>query len=310
MLTLSDQQLVTGPAMIVATLVQHCQLSVYEFQVVNSLAFLSSTTHLATLVMLRQYLRENKVVRNIRVIAMVLNLGLLVYTTIVAYTAFSVDNSNPIQFVIDCLSSLQPDRLDFANTIVTIMFLFVSYGQTISQLYFYDEDTSFLKAWLRKYCYNQPQGPKLGQDEFEKWYEKGVMQSIHRPGSDARRKFIWSQVTTTNNGKERRYLQPLFTVRGVWFDFQESFLGGIPALLMGCSLAITQVAITRTNKPDIENSENTFDFGQIVPIFLLSLPVLAMVEMYFETHPGESSGPSLKPQLIDCRSGRGRPSTW
>jgi hypothetical protein len=122
MFTLSDQQLVTGPAIILAALVQHCQLSVYEFQVVNSLAFLSSTKHLATLVMLRQYLRENKVVRNIRVTAMVLNLGLLIYTTIVAYTAFTVDSSQ-VECVMDSLSSLRSDPVDFANIVITCSFL-------------------------------------------------------------------------------------------------------------------------------------------------------------------------------------------
>jgi len=65
MLTPSDQQLVVGSAMIIAALVQHCGISCYEFQVVMSLALLASTTHLATLVVIQQYLRENKVVRNI-----------------------------------------------------------------------------------------------------------------------------------------------------------------------------------------------------------------------------------------------------
>ena len=141
--------------MIVAVLVQHCQLSVYEFQVVNSLAFLSSTTHLAALVMFRQYLRESKVVRNIRVTAMVLNLGLLVYTTVVAYTAFTVDNSASIQYVVDSLSSLRSDPVDFSDIAITVMFLFVSYGQSIIQLYSND-DSSFLKRWLRSYCCDRP----------------------------------------------------------------------------------------------------------------------------------------------------------
>ena len=56
---------------------------------------------------------------------------------------------------------------------------------------------------------------------------------------------------------------------------------------MSCSLAITQVAFTRKDKPDIQNNENLVDFGHAVPIFLLCLLLFAMVEMYFETHSGE-----------------------
>lgn len=287
MLTLSDQQLVTGPAMIVAALVQHCQLSVYEFQVVNSLAFLSSTTHLATLVMLRQYLKENKVVRNIRVIAMILNLGLLTYTTIVAYIGYGVDGSASIQCVMDSLSSLQPDRLDFSNIIITVMFLFISYGQGIMQLYSNDEDNSFLKRWLRWYCCDRPKEVRFETDDFERWYEKEIQESIQRPGSDAQRHHFWSRSSTAEENKRSWHHVIFFTVWAVWFDFQQSFLGEIPALLMSCSLAITQVAYTRIGKPEIQNNENLVDFGQIVPIFLLALPLLAMIEMYFETHPGE-----------------------
>ena len=86
---------------------------------------------------------------------MVLNLGLLVYTTVVAYTAFTVDNSASIQYVVDSLSSLRSDPVDFSDIAITVMFLFVSYGQGIIQLYSND-DSSFLKRWLRSYCCDRP----------------------------------------------------------------------------------------------------------------------------------------------------------
>jgi hypothetical protein len=47
LLTLSDQQLVTGLAMMVAALARHCSLSYYEFSIVAkpSLAFLDDALH-------------------------------------------------------------------------------------------------------------------------------------------------------------------------------------------------------------------------------------------------------------------------
>ena len=111
LLTLSDQQLVTGPAMMVAALSKHYQISSYEFQVVSSVAWMASTTHLSTLVVLRQYLRENRTVRNIRIIGMRANLGLLLYTTIIATASYWVDNSVPIQCVTENFSTFSHRKL-------------------------------------------------------------------------------------------------------------------------------------------------------------------------------------------------------
>lgn len=274
--------------MIIAALVQHCQLSVYEFQVVNCLAWFSSTTHLATLTMLQHYLMENKVVRNIRVVAMSLNLGLLIYTTIISNVAY-VDNSAKIQCVMDLRQPLDllPNTLDFANVIIAILFLLVQYGQAITRLYSQDTIDSLFSTWLRVYCCNRQEGPGLGEIGFKEWYESEVNQSPRRPGSDARRRHFWSRATAAKESKRSRSGQILLTALAAWIDFRQSFLGTIPALLMSFSYAITQLVYTRMSKPDIQNSENLVDFGQIVPIFLLALPLLAFIEMYYETHPGE-----------------------
>jgi hypothetical protein len=165
LLTLSDQQLVTGPAMMVAALGQHCQISAYEFQVVSSVAWMASTTHLSTLVVLRQYLRENRTVRNIRIIGMVANLGLLLYTTIVATASYSVDNSVPIQCVTENFSSFSAGSLN-PNILVSIIFLIISYTDSIYQLY--NENHSPFKNWLRYYCCRRKAGPQLSDEEFQR----------------------------------------------------------------------------------------------------------------------------------------------
>lgn len=99
MLTLSDQQLVVGPAMVIAALVQYCGISCYDFQVVMSLALLASTTHLATLVVIQQYLRENKVVRYIRAVTMIVNLVFLICVIAVITMSYSIDIFISVQYV-------------------------------------------------------------------------------------------------------------------------------------------------------------------------------------------------------------------
>ena len=58
-LTLSDQQLVTGIAILMACFANWCRTSVYELNIVVSLAWFSSATHLATLDVLRDYFQHN-----------------------------------------------------------------------------------------------------------------------------------------------------------------------------------------------------------------------------------------------------------
>jgi len=56
---------------------------------------------------------------------------------------------------------------------------------------------------------------------------------------------------------------------------------------MSASYGVTSEVSTRLNEPSIEGSENTVDFGEILPFFLLLLPFLSVIEAYFDAHPGE-----------------------
>ena len=63
-LGLSDQQLVTGMAVLISGYARHCDINVYHFEMVGDLAFLSSLTHLVTIHTLREYFMEQHSVRN------------------------------------------------------------------------------------------------------------------------------------------------------------------------------------------------------------------------------------------------------
>ncbi|ORY14174.1 hypothetical protein BCR34DRAFT_446561, partial [Clohesyomyces aquaticus] len=52
-LALSDQQLVTGLAVLIAAIANRCNLNVLELRIAYCLAYFSATTHLATLEVLR-----------------------------------------------------------------------------------------------------------------------------------------------------------------------------------------------------------------------------------------------------------------
>ena len=70
-LAFSDQQIVTGIAILVSAYVQiSCGLQVYHWHVAVDLALFSSITHLTTLTCLRDYFRQRKSLRTIRLIFM------------------------------------------------------------------------------------------------------------------------------------------------------------------------------------------------------------------------------------------------
>jgi hypothetical protein len=83
MLSLSDQQLVTGIAVVIAAFSRRCQISYVSFGIATQLAWCSCITHLVTLASLRTYLDENRRTKRLRMalvtIMFVLLLGMVIY---------------------------------------------------------------------------------------------------------------------------------------------------------------------------------------------------------------------------------------
>ncbi|PSN63410.1 hypothetical protein BS50DRAFT_591561 [Corynespora cassiicola Philippines] len=86
LLAFSDTQLLTGLAIQFTAMLLHCELTVYHFQIVTELAFLTTVTHLLTVVVLRDYFVKNRWINLPRILFMLANLALLGYTSFVAYS--------------------------------------------------------------------------------------------------------------------------------------------------------------------------------------------------------------------------------
>ncbi len=86
LLAFSDTQLLTGLAIQFTALIKHCSMSVYHFRIVTDLAFLTTVTHLLTVVALRNYFVKNKWINLPRIFFMLANLALLGYTSFVSYS--------------------------------------------------------------------------------------------------------------------------------------------------------------------------------------------------------------------------------
>lgn len=76
-LALSDQQPVTGLAILVTAYYQGCKISGYHFKLAVNLAWFSSTTHLSTLAVLQGFLIRHPTLKYLRVIGIFSVLGIL-----------------------------------------------------------------------------------------------------------------------------------------------------------------------------------------------------------------------------------------
>ncbi|KNG46597.1 hypothetical protein DDE82_001311 [Stemphylium lycopersici] len=86
LLAFSDTQLLTGLAIQFTAMLKHCEISVYHFRIVTELAFLTTITHLLTVIALRNYFVKYRWINLPRIFFMLGNLALLGYTSFVAYS--------------------------------------------------------------------------------------------------------------------------------------------------------------------------------------------------------------------------------
>ena len=285
-LALSDQQLVTGLAVLIAAFTNRCTRSMYHFRIIASLAWFSSTTHLSTLTVLRVYLINHTQVRHWRVAAMVAILFLLGFSQVLVYG--NVDNSLPVQCCFatnkdeflndDGSTSLISDPFTGISLAVVILFLAISYTERIIRLYSADPEWS-ISTWSfenimdarAKWTGHRSRYRRLERIVVafsrESRADQGVMiRTINRHQRLAQ---------VRNNSR----LRLLLVLSG---ELSRSFLNELLTLLFGVAYGITQVIVSRQDSPlaGITGNQNTVGFGQLVPLLLLGLPMLAAGEVF------------------------------
>ncbi|KAK5119719.1 hypothetical protein LTR85_007295 [Meristemomyces frigidus] len=146
-LNLSDQQLVTGLAILIAGVSDPRHLSGYEFTVVLALAWFSSTTHLTTLTALGKYMDTHGLVRDAQVVGMVVVLLLIIYSLILSPPA--AGSSLPIQCVFQSSSLFSGGISGPMEDSILAMVLFMlvcGYVVRIQDLYLSQRNPAFFPA--------------------------------------------------------------------------------------------------------------------------------------------------------------------
>jgi hypothetical protein len=206
-------------------------LSIYHFQIIIELAFLTTVTHLLTVVALRNYFVKNRWINLPRIFFMLGNLGVLGYTSFVAYS------------------------YDLAG---------VEYAQQL--------DSSASLA-----CFFQRPRPRLRAAFGGKWaalligaiggHATVILAMYVLPEEEKHWKGEWSWKSF--GAIVRTWVvAPIYAVYGI----------------VSAGQVLTRTQALGTPDVRIEGDEETWGFGQFLPVLLLGLPLFAGWESFWEEY--------------------------
>jgi hypothetical protein len=259
-LSLSDQQLVTGLAILIAGYYETLNngLSVYHWNIVVYLAWMSSAVHIASLTLLKDVFNKRPKLRNIRVAGMLLLLVLLTAAMWPLRRAFV-----PIGTPVRCLwrsrpwnARLQSMDDEFAsldiNWVFSVTLLIGAYVWKLSQLF------SSSRGWVRQWLIAKPQAAT------ERIMRRALLS--HRAKWLTRPAYFLSIY--------------FYAISVVYTETADSFAAAIVYLCLALARGAICILYDRSYVPeDVKAGESALTFGQLVPLFLLILPALTIFEL-------------------------------
>ena len=258
-MSFSDQQLVTGLAILVAG---YCEmlnnnLSVYHWTIVVYLAWMSSAVHIASLTLLKDVFNKRPWLRNIRVAGM-LALFTLLAVAMWPLRRMYVPQSTPVRCLWGSRNWNTDHETSFEasldpNWALSVTMLLVAYVWKISQLF------SSSRGWVRRWLVAEPQAAT------ERLMRRLVLN--HRPKWLTRPAYF--------------SLTHCYIIAVVFTEMAECFV----AVLMYLCLALLWGAVCIFNArkyipADVKDGESRLTFGQLVPLFLLVLPGLSTFGLF------------------------------
>lgn len=265
-LSLSDQQLLTGLAALIAGFWTHCSISVYHFALVNDLAWFSASVHCTTLTTLQSYFFERHVLRNWRVALMVAMAVLLLASTVMSghydwYDSWPYD----AQCLFDDLNGNIGGAPRYWMS-VGVVLICLNYSPSIIPLF--ESATKFLDLWFET-------KPKAAQRHAIERLKK-KMSHISSP--------------TSVKGRMKRCgctISIMFLRTIIWIYFALMSLVGSQIASLALDIfwfayGMWGIITDRSGIPpsEMNGNENAMSFGQIIPILLLSSTLLVFMEAY------------------------------
>lgn len=261
MMSLSDQQLVTGLAILIAGYYEmvNNDLPIFHWQIIVYLAWLSSSVHIASLALLRDVLNKSPTLRNVRVAGMMALLILLL--TAMWPTRFVYGTDIPALPARCFWTWAQTVRLGYyeidLNCVMSMIMLVCAYGWKLSQLF------ASSRGLLRRWLVAKPEAA------IERLMRRITLCD-------------WPRWVT-------RPLGGIMTICYVSFvayaELAESFVASIIYLCLALPYGIATIISTQFVNSDPFATADAVDetrltFGQLVPLFMLVLPMLSMFQLF------------------------------
>lgn len=261
-LSISDQQLLTGLAVLIAGFWTHCSISVHHFVMVSDLAWFSATAHLITLTVLMPYLKQPKhqVARNWRAALMASLASLLSASCIMqGHRDWYDSGSYDAQCVFNDLRGNISGAPRFWM-IVNLILISISFPPAI--IFLYERPSAFIILWIAE-----------------------------KPSQSLDKRIRMSKASRSNGGTayigrmgKALHLASLRLIqvahRLLMVLISSDVLSSIFNFLWFLSGMVSIIEDRNIPSSEMAGSENVMSFGQIVPILLLSSTFFVFREAY------------------------------
>lgn len=244
------------------------RLSYYHWRIVIYLAWMSSSVHIGSLTILKDVLNDHKKLRNLRVFLM-LNLLFMLAAALwpTRHERFYENFAIPAK----CFwhRRYRKDTAVDPDIPLSYIFLLGAYIWKLGQLF--DRSRSLARLWLRA-------KPEAATERLlQRWAEDARLDGDQASSCEAPLR-MWL--------RRLRYklLLTWYVVFVVYAELAESFLATVLYLVMSLVWGMLNIFKTFSYADDMALSdertvEMRLTFGQLVPLFLLLLPVLLIFEL-------------------------------
>ncbi len=266
LLNLSDQQLLTGLAVLIASFVTHCSISVYHFSLAGELAWFSATVHLATLDVLQHHIKHRPFTQHVRAILMIcLAILLLASTVLQAHEAWYESWTYGAQCLFD----------DLVGNISGLPAFWMSFGLVFIVLYLiavsalYETPSRFIDKWLIIF-------PEQYLATFLEHYERRLSRTSNQG-------FIKAKASQLHHLVAVHCIRMALLVHVIGVSLSASRCVGFLTLLAWFSISLYSILDSRLDSTSItyaDEDETNMTFGQIVSIFLLCSTLFAFRGAY------------------------------
>ena len=254
-LGLADVQLLTGTSMLLVAFLK-CDITTYHFGLIIDLVWFSSNTHLTATLVLSDYLREYHAARFWRVILMgTMCLFLMVATILETNKLWYSQLPLPVRCMFLNTAGNMQGSSNTGWTITTIVLLVYGYSVTIAKLF------------------------SRINDRIEKWFSKTDI------WMEARLKKLILDSRTHSSlcaSLVRIACKCVCIVKFIIKFFQYmNFVFDLVWFALGIWFLFADIATGQQYMDTSSSSTQSWGFGQLIPMFLLSLPILTVLEIFW-----------------------------